>query len=70
MITAPLFVILLVITFVCVKTKSAKLGSVILGILLGLTLASTMVGAPIVRGLTEASSFAIGAITSLFEVVS
>lgn len=63
MVTAPLFVVLLLITVVCVKGKVAKGGSVVLGVLLGLTLASTALGTPILDGLTAASNGIVSSIT-------
>lgn len=65
MVTAPLFVVLLFVTALCVKGKIAKAGSVILGVLLGLTLAATTIGPPILNGLTAASTGLVDAFTSL-----
>lgn len=65
MITAPLFVVLLLLTGLCIKGKIAQTGSVILGVLLGLTLAATTIGPPILSGLTAASTGLFDALTSL-----
>lgn len=65
MVTAPLFVILLVITLVCLKGKVAKAGSVTLGVLLGLTLASTALGQPVLQALTAASTGLVNSLASL-----
>lgn len=64
MVTAPLFVVLLLITGICLKGKVAKTGSVILGALLGLTLAPTAVGAATVTGLTSASAGLVSVLSS------
>ena len=65
MVSAPLFVLVLYVTVVCVKAKAAGGGSVALGVLLGLSLASTSLGAPIQQALTSMSSALIAAVSSL-----
>lgn len=65
MLTAPLFVVVLLLTAVCIGGKLAEVGSVFLGVLLGLTLASTSIGAPILQALTAASSGLVDALSSL-----
>ena len=64
MINAPLFLVLVFIIVVCIKGKAASAGSVALGTLLGLTLAGTAVGPPILHGLTSASSALVSGLTS------
>ncbi|MGL4177522.1 MAG: hypothetical protein ACRCSN_15760 [Dermatophilaceae bacterium] len=65
LVTAPLFVVLLLVTVFCVVGRSAEVGSVVLGVLLGLTLASTPVGEPILDGLTTAVSWLVDTVGSL-----
>ena len=64
MITMSLFVVVLLVTVVCVYGKVAKTGSVILGALLGLTLATTAFGAPLLEALTAVSTGLTDAISS------
>jgi hypothetical protein len=63
MVTAPLFVVLLLVTVLCVKGGLVKTGAVLLGVLLGLTLATTEIGPPIMNGLTAATSAVTDSIT-------
>lgn len=65
MINVPLFALLLITTVICLKTKAAKGGSVALGLLLGLTMASTTLGAPVLEAVTAASSGLIDAIGAI-----
>lgn len=65
MVNAPLFVFLLIITVICLKTRAARTGSVTLGLLLGFTLASTSLGAPILSALTAVSTGLIDALGAL-----
>jgi hypothetical protein len=53
--TMPLFLVLLLIAIVGVKYGAMKFGAVLLGTLLGLTMASTAFGPPMVKGLEQFS---------------
>ena len=56
MITAPLAVILGVVAFSLVKTKSSTIWASIANILFGIALASTVVGPPMINGLESGSN--------------
>lgn len=65
MVSAPLFVIVLVLTLIALKTRAAKAGSTFLGLVLGLTLASTSFGAPIITAVTDISQGLVTALSSM-----
>ncbi|MDO5698143.1 MAG: hypothetical protein Q4G51_09235 [Dermatophilus congolensis] len=65
MVNAPLLVLLLIITVICIKARAAGGGSVALGVFVGLTLASTDLGRPITEAITAASTGLITALGSL-----
>jgi hypothetical protein len=64
-VTAPLFLLLAFVAYICLKTKAVAVGGVVLGVLLGLTLASTGLGGPIINGLQTGTSAAVAAMTSV-----
>jgi hypothetical protein len=51
----PLFLVLLLVAIVAVKYGALKPGAIVLGVLLGLTMASTSLGPPIRQGLNQFS---------------
>ena len=63
MVTFPLFLLLAAVAALLLKTKAIKGGALVLGLLLGLSLASTTFGPPILNALTQASSALISALT-------
>ncbi|MGL5825769.1 MAG: hypothetical protein ACRCYU_13310 [Nocardioides sp.] len=63
MLTMPLFLVLLLIAFVAVKYGATKLGPVVLGVLLGLTMASTAFGPPLTNGLEQFSRTLVATIS-------
>lgn len=65
MISAPLFVILLVAAFIATKYGSVRPGGMFLGVLLGLSLASTSFGPPILAALQDGLSMAISGASSV-----
>jgi len=65
MVNAPFFVVVLVITLIALKTRFAKAGSTFLGLVLGLALASTSFGAPILSAVTSMSQGIVTALSSL-----
>lgn len=65
MITFPLFLLLGFIVVICLKTKSAQLGSVVLGCLFGLSMASTALGPPILTALTNMSTAVVQGLSSV-----
>jgi hypothetical protein len=65
MISAPLFVVLLLVAVMFVKNNAVDAGGVFLGVLLGLSLASTSVGGPMLAGLTAISSGLVDILGSL-----
>lgn len=65
MINAPLFVVVLVITLIALKTRAARAGSTVLGLVLGLTLASTSLGRPVMSAVTQISQGLVSAFSSL-----
>lgn len=64
MVTAPLFVLVAFVAYICLKTKAVAAGGLVLGVLLGLTLASTGLGGPIIDGLQTGTRAAVTAMTS------
>lgn len=67
MVTAPLFIVLLVSAIVAVKYGNVKPGAMFLGVLLGLSLASTSFGPPILSALQDGLSMAISGASSVAE---
>ena len=65
MITFPLFLLLAGITAVLLKTRSVQLGAVVLGVLLGLSLASTTIGPPILAAVTGMSTAVVSGLSSV-----
>lgn len=64
MVTIPLVAILAILIFLCVKYWKQGLGGAVVGVLLGLALASTAVGPPILSGLNTFCDAVIGAINA------
>ncbi|HEY8717738.1 hypothetical protein [Pengzhenrongella sp.] len=64
MVTLPLFLILLVVAYISVRHGKARPGGMVLGVLLGLAMATTAIGPPLLAGLTTLSTTAIQAISS------
>ncbi|MGL5826122.1 MAG: hypothetical protein ACRCYU_15120 [Nocardioides sp.] len=62
MLTIPLFLAVLFVVVVAVKWGSMKLGPVLLGLVLGLTTATTAFGAPLTGGLQKLSAAVVAAI--------
>jgi hypothetical protein len=54
MVTAPFFIVLAATAVVAVKWGSAKASHIALGVVLGLSLATTSLGPPILDGITTA----------------
>lgn len=65
MVTMPLFVILSLIAYVAVKYAGAKLGTMIFGLLVGLSMASTSLGPPVLAQFTTFSQFLAGLISQV-----
>lgn len=65
MVNVPLFLILLFVTVVTVKSGSVKAGSLLLGLVLGLALAAIPMGPPIVSAITSCSHGLLSAVSSL-----
>lgn len=65
MVTAPLFLVLAIAAFVAMKYGSTKPGGMFLGILLGLSLASTTIGPPILDGLNQAMASVVASVSSV-----
>lgn len=65
MINAPLFVVVLLVCLLALKTRAARPGSLFLGLVLGLTLASTSFGAPILSAVTSMSQGIVTAVSSM-----
>ena len=55
MVTMPLFAMLALAAFVAVRWGSVKAGPLLFGLLLGLTMASTSLGPPVLDQVTEFS---------------
>lgn len=64
MITVPMTVILLITAVFLIKYAKHKIGGVVVGVLLGLSLASTSVGPSILSGMTSLSRTVIDAASS------
>jgi hypothetical protein len=64
MVSLPLCLFLLGAVYVAVRHGKSSVGGMVLGVLLGLAMASTSVGPALVRGLTSLSTMAIRAISS------
>jgi hypothetical protein len=65
MVTAPLFIVLAIAAFVAVKYGSTKPGGMILGVLLGLSLASTSLGPPMLAALNDAMTSVIDSMSGV-----
>jgi hypothetical protein len=63
--TIPLVVILGAVAFGVIKWGKQKLSGIIVGVLFGLALASTVVGPPIIHAVQVASTTVLTAITGL-----
>jgi hypothetical protein len=61
----PAVLLLGFIVVVCLKTKSAQIGSVVLGVLFGLSLATTALGPPILTALTNMSTAVVQGLSSV-----
>jgi len=64
MVTLPLFLILLGAVYVAVRHGKSSAGGMVLGVLLGLAMASTAVGPTLLTGLTTLSTTVLRAISS------
>jgi hypothetical protein len=64
MVTLPLCLFLLGAVYVAVRHGNSSVGGLVLGVLLGLVMASTAVGPPLLTGLTTLSTMVIRAISS------
>ena len=64
MVTVPLFLILLIVAYVSVRHGKAGAGGMVLGVLLGLAMASTAIGPPLLNGLTSLSTTVIRSISA------
>ncbi|GAA3637011.1 hypothetical protein [Microlunatus ginsengisoli] len=64
MLTLPLVIVLGLLAFGLVKWGKQKVSGVLVGILFGLALATTMVGPPILHAVTSASKTVVAAISS------
>ncbi|WP_406027351.1 hypothetical protein OH802_09770 [Nocardioides sp. NBC_00850] len=65
MVTAPLFVIFLLVALGMVKWGGTHPGIIAFGVVLGLSLASTAFGGPILDGIESGMSAALSAATNL-----
>ena len=65
MITFPLFLLFAFVAAVLVKTGAVKGGAIVLGVLVGLSLASTAVGPPILSAMTSATTTAVHTISGV-----
>jgi len=63
MVTMPLFALLVFGAIVAIKWGPLSLGPVILGLFIGLTMASTTMGPPVLNALTEATAQVTSAIS-------
>ena len=66
MVTAPLFLLLAFVAYICIKTKAIAVGGLVLGVLLGLTLASTALGGPITDALTAGTEAVVATMSTAF----
>lgn len=64
MVTAPLFIILALVAFGAIKWGGAHVGHMVLGTLLGLSLATTAIGGPILHGIEAAMSSVVSTVSS------
>jgi hypothetical protein len=64
MVTLPLFLILLLIAYLSVRHGKAGAPAMVLGVLLGLTMASTAIGPPLLSGLTTLSTTVVHSISA------
>ena len=64
MVTASLFVVLLVVVIAGLYVRKVQGGSLVLGVLFGLALASTAVGPPILDGFQTGLESVVSAISS------
>jgi hypothetical protein len=67
MVTSPLFIILAVAAVVAVKWGPMKVSHLVLGVLLGLSLAATSLGPPILDGITSAMSSVVSTVSNVAE---
>jgi hypothetical protein len=65
MVTAPLFLILLVAAIVAVKYGPVRPGGMVLGVLLGLSLASTQFGPPVLKALQDGVTMVVSSASNL-----
>lgn len=65
MVTAPLVIILAIATFLAVKYGSAKPGSMVLGVLFGLSLASTTIGPPMLGALQDGMTSVVSSVSAV-----
>lgn len=65
MITFPLFLLLALLAVILLKTKAVKGGALVLGVLLGLSLASTSFGPPILAALTSMCTAVVQGLSSV-----
>ena len=65
MTTMPVFVILLIIAAFAIRAKKVGLGWAILCVLLGVSLAATALGPPLMNGFTALLDGAVSAISGL-----
>ena len=65
MVTAPLFLILALFAFVSVRYGKSSPGGMFLGVALGLSLASTALGPPILDGITFVMTSAVDSLSSV-----
>ena len=64
MVTLPLFLILLICAYLSVKHGKTSAAGMALGVLLGLSLASTSLGPPLLGALTDLSTSLVSALSS------
>ena len=65
MITFPLFLLFAFVAAVLVKTGAVKGGALVLGVLVGLSLATTSIGPPILSAMTSATTTAVHTISGV-----
>lgn len=61
--TIPLVLILLILAFGLVKWGKQKVTGIFVGVLLGIALASTAVGPPLLHGISSASAAIVNALS-------
>ena len=64
MVTMPLFLMLMGCAVVAVRWGNTKPGGVILGVLVGLTMAGTTFGPPLLEGLNQLTSTVVASLSS------